>query len=777
MMPDTYFDQIALRAKQLLGPTIVLSKFLDLLVEDVSPDISVRSANVISKNFPDIRSFVVFNKDRFSRLRNVGVSSERELVRLQICFIDFINAIKEGAADEIAQDINPLDVDEPGYLPLNLLFPKLTTLPENSITLQVLNRRNLPRRALNLISNQFPHIGPLIKKSELELLSLKNVGSGTIKSIIEELNNAEENFSSLTDSNLDGPEVDSDQLTINHKELNIIRLYFETFGHEYLNRFVESTSEHIFPDNIKLACTNLIELIFPKPGQEASPVIDLDLEIDRILDATLDFRAQQVIKMRFLDNPTLTLEQVGNKLNVTRERIRQIENKSVQTVAHAINSGEFPVLSWILPAIEENYGLCFSYSEFETYVSTLPTVICSNYHRLWSAMRLIDSEKYLIKDDWAASRDSATISHINAKTPDVFGTNLVQSRTTILENLRRFRWSPQIESRYLSTLKELPGDYVCPKGINAEELVFHLLAIHDRPLKFDSIMEMLGHSYSKNGLRERLRLDHRFSKLIDHQIGLAKWGHEEIGMIKDEIDLYINAQPNSIARVSDLIDDLESRGFKSSSIITYLTAPKYELFSDKVRLRKTFQSFPSSPDYSKAKRFYPLGNSSYSLRIKVTSELIRGIGPNISPMVFGTLRGKIGELKTYHCSGHEIRVTWNPSIPQPSFSTLRSICASLHASVEDEILLIFNTIEDSFNFTKVSDTLPLENRIEAIYSTTGINLPEEVSALTAKLITLFICSDQHELESILSKREDQLLLESLMPKDLPDTDFEISDLL
>lgn len=55
--------------------------------------------------------------------------------------------------------------------------------------------------------------------------------------------------------------------------------------------------------------------------------------IDRMMDllAKLNEREQQVIKLRFgLDgNPEMTLEEVGQALGCTRERIRQIQNKAI----------------------------------------------------------------------------------------------------------------------------------------------------------------------------------------------------------------------------------------------------------------------------------------------------------------------------------------------------------------------------------------------------------------------------------------------------------------
>ncbi len=66
-------------------------------------------------------------------------------------------------------------------------------------------------------------------------------------------------------------------------------------------------------------------------------------EIDRILK-TLNEREQKILRMRFgLDDGNIhTLEEVGKECNVTRERIRQLENKALRKLHH--NFGSKPEL-------------------------------------------------------------------------------------------------------------------------------------------------------------------------------------------------------------------------------------------------------------------------------------------------------------------------------------------------------------------------------------------------------------------------------------------------
>lgn len=60
--------------------------------------------------------------------------------------------------------------------------------------------------------------------------------------------------------------------------------------------------------------------------------------LDEILD-TIGEREAQVIRMRFgLDGEAMTLEEVGKELGVTKERIRQIEDKALKKLRNPIRS-------------------------------------------------------------------------------------------------------------------------------------------------------------------------------------------------------------------------------------------------------------------------------------------------------------------------------------------------------------------------------------------------------------------------------------------------------
>ena len=76
-----------------------------------------------------------------------------------------------------------------------------------------------------------------------------------------------------------------------------------------------------------------------KAPAEAATLMLLKEQLDEVMESLSD-REQQVIRMRFglEDGHPLTLEQVGQYFNVTRERIRQIEAKALRKLKHPSRS-------------------------------------------------------------------------------------------------------------------------------------------------------------------------------------------------------------------------------------------------------------------------------------------------------------------------------------------------------------------------------------------------------------------------------------------------------
>ena len=88
--------------------------------------------------------------------------------------------------------------------------------------------------------------------------------------------------------------------------------------------------------------TNFLDLFVPKDAPETDEFLmheSLGREIQRSL-ATLSEKERDVINMYYGIgmNHGLTLEEIGSKFNLTRERVRQIKEKAIRRLRHTSRS-------------------------------------------------------------------------------------------------------------------------------------------------------------------------------------------------------------------------------------------------------------------------------------------------------------------------------------------------------------------------------------------------------------------------------------------------------
>ncbi|MBQ6268531.1 MAG: sigma-70 family RNA polymerase sigma factor [Bacteroidetes bacterium] len=81
-----------------------------------------------------------------------------------------------------------------------------------------------------------------------------------------------------------------------------------------------------------------------QPAPDAELIYEsLQIEVKQMLN-TLSPREAEVIKLYFgLDGSVLTLEEIGEKFNLTRERVRQIKEKAVRRLRHTSRSKKLKV--------------------------------------------------------------------------------------------------------------------------------------------------------------------------------------------------------------------------------------------------------------------------------------------------------------------------------------------------------------------------------------------------------------------------------------------------
>lgn len=81
------------------------------------------------------------------------------------------------------------------------------------------------------------------------------------------------------------------------------------------------------------------------PNADVTLIHDsLSLEIKRALDTLLDDREQEIIRMYYgIDGREMTLDEIGERFGLTRERVRQIKEKAIRKLRNSPNNQNLKV--------------------------------------------------------------------------------------------------------------------------------------------------------------------------------------------------------------------------------------------------------------------------------------------------------------------------------------------------------------------------------------------------------------------------------------------------
>ena len=107
-----------------------------------------------------------------------------------------------------------------------------------------------------------------------------------------------------------------------------------------VNNVVFSSGRHISMDAplVEDEDSCLLDLMTSQDNEVTDSTLiseSMKEEVHRALDA-LPEREAEVIKMYFgINTPELGLEEIGNRLNLSRERVRQIKEKALSLLRHA----------------------------------------------------------------------------------------------------------------------------------------------------------------------------------------------------------------------------------------------------------------------------------------------------------------------------------------------------------------------------------------------------------------------------------------------------------
>ncbi|MFH1366745.1 MAG: sigma factor-like helix-turn-helix DNA-binding protein [Patescibacteria group bacterium] len=305
-----------------------------------------------------------------------------------------------------------------------------------------------------------------------------------------------------------------------------------------------------------------------------------------------------------------TLEQIGKSYQVTRERIRQIENTAVSSIK---NNKDFDLISHSVESIITNifhqYGGIMEEEFFYNKLLSLSGESTANKNSVNFLISRLLSQKYkkIILPEWHDSWQLRSQSlDILEETKAVF-LKILQEKAKPLyidEVIKIFRESDvfakhqsflndDVITSYLKVIREVslnPYDEygletwgtIKPKRIN--DKIYLVLKKHGQPLHFTKIAEMInkaGFDHKKAyppTVHNELILNKQYVLVGRGIYALKEWGYKS-GVVADVLEEILRSEGQPLSREQLINKVLEKRMVKKNTILLALT--------DKSRFQKS----------------------------------------------------------------------------------------------------------------------------------------------------------------------------------------------
>jgi hypothetical protein len=575
--------------------------------------------------------------------------------------------------------------------------------------IELLQLTQLPIRALNALHRfNCPTSGQLMTITLDDMLSWRQVGVGTVDSILQTLAELAtflttpivttagtgERSSSTGASNLDLARLPG-WMTSLVDDLNVISTWYSTVGlsgQALLGGPIPAAT----PDDVVKARQRLEAL-------SASDILsadELELDVAGLFDDALGMinpRAAQILGDRLFADEPVTLDQLGQRLSVTRERVRQIEGKARGTMLSFI-SEEGP-LAAVAEAARNLIGTIRPLDDVLALIPALGREVAAVGQPAWRVLDRLD-DAYEIEDGWCVvptMTAAITITHTQLQErADQYGVlrlddlDLVQ--TSQPDRLKELTGAWLTHCGYI-----VDGDFVLTRTTSVGDYGAAVLAIDGSPLSTQEILDRFVFERSAGSLRNAMGIDGRFERVDRDRWALTEWGMERYGGIRSVIRELV-ARGSGRARLSDVVEYITERySVTGSSVVAYAGAPPFMTKDGTVQLASADHGARKPPE--RTRRIFRRAGA-WAYRVRITTEHLRGSG-SVAPMAIATiLELDSGETRQLESDLGPQAIAWTSL--QPSFGTIRRFLMADDIAADTEVFLVIHD-NGAFSFEQTRD--------------------------------------------------------------------------
>lgn len=505
---------------------------------------------------------------------------------------------------------------------------------------------------------------------------------------------------------------------------------------------------------------------------------DLLAALRRLLDFTP--RELLVVESRIYPGSSRrTLDDLGTELNVSRERIRQIEDQLKKKVASLLASDDLGVVKRAAERLKREVGACVRVEGAPEQVRWALgwTDAPSPEHRLHARVLASLAGPFELREPWilrapSSELESLTRDRILEMVED--GPIPVDEANAALAEVgvpasEHAQWL-----REMCRCREIDGLVVAWTGSLADKAV-RILELRGEPLSPEELAHAIGPDTNLRSLTGQIQGDPRFLRRGLKLYGLSLWGGEEYTTIQDEIAQEIERQGGA-ASMQHLVETLCAQfGVAASSVRAYASDPPFVRSATGLVAVANAEVRVVWTPIEDTRGCFRVGTH-WSLRVLVDGEILRGSGRSIPPGVLQHLGMRPQDRRYLSTPVGDLLVNYGR---QATIGSLRRAAQSLDC-VEGDLLFVVLASDGAAEFRAVRrDRLDKLEGMERLAAEVGAAEAEE--PIAAVSYALGLPSDEYRLDAVrrrLRARKETDLL-AFVPADRDHTSDEdiLQDLL
>lgn len=417
------------------------------------------------------------------------------------------------------------------------------------------------------------------------------------------------------------------------------------------------------------------------PPERASK--DLSVLIDEEI-AKLDERAPLILRKRtFADTPA-NLQSLGDELDLTRERVRQLENQYKDALLAALNGNT--VMAAVIRSVNAMVQSVVRIEDLQLRIPALAEEVTSVGQPVWRVLDRFD-DQYEIVDGWCLrpSEEEAvarTISQVE-EAADEFGAasfldvDKVPTSDESDSLLRTKKWLIRCGFTILD-------DHVLVHTGSVQDYGAAILSIEGTPMTTAEILEKFEEERTIRTARNAFAKDERIERTDLDTWGLVAWGLDSYMGIKPAIRKILEREGGEVP-LRKLIEEITSSFTVSEkSVMSYAMQQPFESNGGVVSLASKSKRPDRQPEDTA--RMFRRWNS-WIHRITINSEHLRGSASPLPTAAINLLDLDHGQSRTLPSPMGGQTVGWTG--PQPYLGTIRRILHEQDFEEGDDVFLVF----------------------------------------------------------------------------------------